>query len=203
MGDGVFESVYKGPELESKQWLGVLGNHDYGGWKFNSGWSQTIAYTWGHGARWMTPAQFWSVAIHFPGFSVDHFFVDTNYFSTYQDPREDATHNLCSLEHSDAISCASVGGPASVWQCREWFSKLWHDQAAWLEKRLSDSNADWQIVVMHHPPHWGVPFWGHMAHTYGIDLFVTGHMHLQKVYAPHSPGNFLTPTSWVITGGGG
>ncbi|CAK0800828.1 unnamed protein product, partial [Prorocentrum cordatum] len=75
-----FERIYTGPGLDGKQWLGVLGNHDYGGFHFTGGWDQAIAYTWGGFAastnRWMTPAQHWSAKVVYPDFTVDYFFVD-------------------------------------------------------------------------------------------------------------------------------
>jgi hypothetical protein len=62
--DDIFEAMYTGTGLDGKQWLGVLGNHDYGGFMFTSAWDQAIKYTWRHSVgglgRWMTPALFWS-----------------------------------------------------------------------------------------------------------------------------------------------
>lgn len=39
----VFEDVYRGGGLEGKQWLGVLGNHDFGGFLFTRGCDQAHA----------------------------------------------------------------------------------------------------------------------------------------------------------------
>ena len=100
-----FEKVYTGEGLEGKPWLGVLGNHDYGGFRFNAGWDQLIAYSWSNGGpaakgRWVMPAQFYSSTVRYPGFSVDYFFLDTNHFNA-QDPHGDAEHNICSQEHAE------------------------------------------------------------------------------------------------------
>eukprot|EP00435_Cladocopium_sp_Y103_P057339 s503_g19.t1 len=67
-----------GGGLDGKQWLGVLGNHDYGGFKFNSGWHETIFYTWAEGhhstGRWFTPSQYYQVKVRYLDFSIDYYF---------------------------------------------------------------------------------------------------------------------------------
>merc|ERR1719210_2941043 len=92
-----FEKVYRGQGIDGKQWLGVLGNHDYGGWTFTNGWDQAIGYTWARSAettnRWMTPAQYYSSKVLYTGFSVDYFFVDSNVFDTF-DPYVQPNHNI-------------------------------------------------------------------------------------------------------------
>jgi len=200
--NGIFETVYAGPGLDGKQWLGVLGNHDYGGYRFDSGWPQTIAYTWAPPGRWMTPAQYWTVTVRYPGFSVDYYFVDSNVFDA-GDPKADPEHNMCSLEHNHLGNCAVQGGPGSVWSCPVYFANLWTAQQHWLDRKLADSSADWQVVVTHFPPKWGRNDWEPLADKHGIDLFVSGHEHLQFVWGPEDPRNFLAPSAWIVSGGGG
>lgn len=93
-----FENVYTGAVMGTIPWLGVLGNHDYGGFRFDNGWDRLIGYTWGHGniahgGRWMMPAQYWRSRVHYPGFSVDYFFLDTNAFAA-ETPAADPIHNM-------------------------------------------------------------------------------------------------------------
>jgi len=57
----------QGPGIDGKPWLGVLGNHDWGGWQFNKGWDQVIAYSWGglpeSTGRWLQPAIYWAAPV--------------------------------------------------------------------------------------------------------------------------------------------
>jgi len=200
----VFENIYNGPGLDGKQWLGVLGNHDYGGYQFTSAWDQVIAYTWGgpHSTgRWVLPAQYWSAKVSYPGFSVDYFFVDSNYHTTF--PRDhDIEHNLCGAAHNaDDASCGPQG-PISLQDCPGWFERLWHAQIEWLDRHLQKSMATWQIVVTHFPPLWGKKAWTELAQG-GIDVILSGHRHSQDVWGPTSVDNFLKPTAVIISGGGG
>lgn len=197
----VFENIYKGEGIDGKPWLGVLGNHDYGGYMFNRGWDQLIYYTWGPGGRWVMPAQYWRTKVHYPGFSIDYWFVDTN-AATAHEPHADPDHNICSNKHIHKDAGCGEEGPRDVWHCPSWFKTLWEEQQVWLEKGLSESKTTWQIVVTHFPPTWYKAYWEHLSEKYGIDLFLTGHMHHQELHY-EDPGNFLYPTAWIISGGGG
>ncbi|CAK0895722.1 unnamed protein product [Prorocentrum cordatum] len=204
--DDIFEAMYTGTGLDGKQWLGVLGNHDYGGFMFTSAWDQAIKYTWRHSVgnlgRWMTPALFWSTTVRYPDFSVDYFFMDSNIFDA-EDPYTDIHHNICSIAHNAInATCEAEGGPESTTDCPGWFQRLWDEQSEWLEWQLSASDTTWQIVVTHFPPSFGESFWKHVSAKYGIDLIITGHLHRQEIHVEDAD-DFLYPTGWVVSGGGG
>lgn len=196
-----FEKIYTGNGLDGKPWLGVLGNHDYGGYQFNKGWDQLISYSWTPGGRWVMPAQYWRQTVRYPGFAVDYYFLDTNIFDV-TDPHVDPIHNICGTLHNTENATCGVEGPLSVMACPKWFFDLWEEQKQWIEAGLSTSDADWQILVTHFPPTWEQDFWISLARRHGVDLFVAGHMHRQKVYDLW-PANFLHPTVWLVSGGGG
>jgi hypothetical protein len=203
----IFEAVYTGKGIDGKQWLGVLGNHDYGGYKFTSAWDQVIAYTWNtnnNANRWMTPAQYWSSKVYYPDFSVDYYFLDSNVWDT--GPIEnDPEHNMCALVHNTAQASCGPQGPTSTYDCPQWFARLWLRQQEWLETKLqADSRtSDWQIVVTHFPPSWGLESWDYLSEEYGIDLIITGHIHQQTVFDHVDEHNPLRPTAFIISGGGG
>eukprot|EP00928_Gymnodinium_smaydae_P094763 TRINITY_DN8010_c0_g1_i6.p1 TRINITY_DN8010_c0_g1~~TRINITY_DN8010_c0_g1_i6.p1 ORF type:complete len:682 (-),score=105.34 TRINITY_DN8010_c0_g1_i6:135-2180(-) len=197
----VFENVYKGPGLDGKPWFGVLGNHDYGGFVFTSGWDQQIAYTWGRRGRWIMPGQYWSQHVKYPDqdMSLDIFLIDNNH-NDAKSPGEDPEHNICSGSHNSWSATCGATGPSGVGDCRGWFHRLWARTLPWLEDGLNRSAADWQIVVSHFPPErWydGRRF-PQLAKVYGIDLWVAGHRHTQEVHHLSKMG-----VTYVITGGGG
>jgi len=203
----VFEEVYDGPELEGKQWLGVLGNHDYGGYKFTNGWDQVIGYTWaGHleysQDRWVMPAQYWKNRVWYPDFSVDYYLIDSNVFSAWF-PDIFVEDNICSRKYNFVSGSCGPEGPHDLEDCPRWFANLWRDQAKWLEGHLDVSTSDWQVVVTHIPPDAGKEGWKHLAETYGVDLVVSGHRHHQEIWAPNASDNFLAPTAIIVSGGGG
>jgi len=197
----VFEDMYRGPGLDDVPWLGVLGNHDYGGFLFTAAWDQAIGYTWSKSGRWMTPAQYWRVKVHYPGFSVDYYFADTNVVDS-GGGAADPMHSICNTVHNSASSSCGAEGPSNGVDCTGWFQKLWADQKVWLEDALSSSAADWQVVVTHFPPTAMADYWADMCDRHGIDLFVSGHVHQVELHHLEA-SNFLRPTAWVISGGGG
>jgi len=214
--EAIFESMYSGVGLDGKQWLGCLGNHDYGGWKFTSAWDQAIGYTWGGpqtSGRWMTPALYWRVKVRYIDFAVDYYFVDSNKFDAMS-PETVSGHNICSTSHNWEGGKPTCGpqGPVSIEDCPGWFGKLWAKEMTWLEEVLPKSIADWQIVVTHFPPAWGSGDWRLLSKKHGIDLIVTGHQHMQQVIPPGGTGrtfwpnlqdDFLEETAWIVSGGGG
>jgi len=152
-------------------------------------------------SRWRIPAQYWSSRVHYPDFSVDYYFVDSNYFSC-SSPESNPQHNICSREHNGGgDDCTAMGGPNSSDHCPSYFSDLWHLQKAWLTEQLALSTATWRIVVTHIPPQRGN--WNDITERFGIDLIVCGHVHYQKLFKQSDPGNPVAPSGLIISGGGG
>lgn len=206
----IFENLYKGKGIDGVQWLGVLGNHDYGGWQFNKAWDQVIAYTWtggkGYTNRWIQPAVYYRARVFYTGFAVDWFFVDSNIFDVKTSPWIDPEHNICGSKSGPSVGCAASGGPVNEWACFGWFSQLWGQQQSWLDGQLRNSvidKVDWQFVVTHFPVWWGQPQWQWLAARYGVDIFITGHVHRQDIFPQWVWWNQFKPSSLVITGGGG
>jgi len=208
--DDVFERIYTGGGIDGLQWLGVLGNHDYGGFLYGNAWDQAILYTWkeragGKPSRWVTPALYWRSTVHYVDFSVEYFFLDTNIYDAWE-PFTKMNSNICSFAHNPhkfgETDCSAEGGPAGTRDCKAWFDQLWLEQLEWLHLHLSNSSADWQIVVTHFPPNYDPVLFRSLSDDYGIDAFLTGHLHRQEVHGDDDT-NFLAPTVWVVSGGGG
>lgn len=185
--------------LANKPWISCLGNHDYGGWQFNTGWPQQIGYSFVN-RNWVMPGRYYSKTMNHPGFTVEYFVIDSNAYDA-KDPGEDPEHNICSREHNphDA-NCAAGGGPSSVDSCKGWFWSSYQQQKRWLQTKLSQSKADWQIVVTHFPCGHDAGFYRMLHTTYGLDLLVTGHRHDQELW---SNAGALGGLTCFVTGGGG
>lgn len=206
----VFETMYNGPGLAEVPWLNVLGNHDYGGFLFNDGWDQQVAYTWGPSRRWVLPALYWHQYIDFPKLdtSLDIYFVDTNN-NDAAPPESDPDHNICSALHNKNSACGPFG-PGNIDECLPWFVNLWKAQLRWMTEKICDSTADWQIIVTHFPPeNWGhyprhIGDWRWLGNKCGIDLIVASHRHDQELYdAKHWSVRKRSQIPYVVAGGGG
>jgi len=217
----IFEDIYNGPGLDGLTWLGVLGNHDWGGWRFDMAWDQAIGYTWNkddfNKGRWLTPALYYSVTVHYPTFTVDYYFMDTNVWDALP-YGERPPHNICGPHTPSAATCKAAGGPpARADACKEWFEDLWEEQKGWVRKLAAKSKAHWRIAVTHFPPYWGKHDWASLAPECELDAVITGHRHSQNMHGPvDKPGriwpedstnfemnDFLDPTAWAVCGGGG
>lgn len=211
----VFEKVYKSADADYNKipWMGVLGNHDYGGNCYVKAWDQLIYYTWAKDGRWMIPAQYWKRTMQFKRFAVEIFFIDGN-VNDVSPADNDPKHNICYRHGNDnspdkedhcfwgnhdgkgpdyppsngaGVACPKTNGPYNPDDCVGWFTKLWAANLAWLTKGLEASTAEWQIVVSHYPVLYNRNMvWETYAKEHGIDLIITGHQHRQEVYN-HKP----------------
>jgi len=202
----IFEEVYWGPGLDGKMWLGILGNHDYGGYHFQAAWDNTIGYSWGKSVsstkRWLTPSQYYSQKVNYDEFSAEYYFIDSNVNEAWA-PEMNPSHNICGIAHNGKDGTCGAQGPRSVDECFAWFHELWDTQMRWLEERLDKSTATWQIVVTHFPPKWATNEWHCFAERYGIDMHISGHLHFQSLVAQWDDQNVLKGSTVLISGGGG
>ena len=233
-----YEQFYTGPGLDGKEWMGVLGNHDYGGVCYNMGWPQQIWYTWNEheqsSRRWVMPGQYYSRSVAFAtssgtAITADMFFLDTNFYDTVTQHDRDIcgvngnTHNQdAPPREQNGWYCAGYLGNwkahnktgvcegtefTSPTNCASAFEKLWNEQLVWLEKGLSASDADWQIIIMHHPPYYHAisKDINPLAKKYGVDLIVSGHVHNQELWhgTDVHDGQDWGKTALIVSGGGG
>lgn len=194
----IFKNKYYGEGVDGKEWWGVLGNHDYGGYSYSVHWDQNIFYSWYNDSNWLTPAQYWHRNVQFRDFTVDFIFLDTNRVDTYANPTTDPGHNICSEQYNVPVrTCegTSINSPQTCW---DFFDDLWETQKTWLADLLEKSTAEWQILVTHYPPTFEPckELWDVYFEKYGVDLYISGHTHQQEV-------NVLGGTTYVISGGGG
>jgi len=150
----------------------------------------------------VTPAQYWKSKVWYADFAVDYYFLDTNVFDAFE-PQDFTGHNLCSIQHNPENATCAPQGPKSIWDCPRWFQDLWASQQAWIDAEMTNSTADWQVVVTHFPPNWGKEFWVPLVRKFGVDLVITGHTHHQELHGAGEDGNFLGSTAYIISGGGG
>lgn len=184
-----FDNVYNKPDspIKSIPWHSVLGNHDYGGNHYDSGWDSQIRETWNRD-NWIMPAQYWSRKVQYLDFSVDYFFLDSN----YQDAHS-ARPDTCIC--TGTRECYSMHDKES---CVTYLDEVYAESRTMLEEGLQKSTAEWHIVVTHFPAisFIGDPFFQGLNEKYGIDLFITGHQHDQADGNSHD-------MQWIVTGGGG
>eukprot|EP00913_Durusdinium_trenchii_P018768 g17636.t1 len=171
--DQIFEGIYQGPGLSHKPWFSVLGNHDWGGFKFDNAWDQQMSYTWAS-SRWVMPAPYYKTKVVYQDldFDVDYYFIDSNVMDA-KPPEEDPSHNMCSRKNNKpSATCAAAEGPVSVDSCPGWFEALWKEQKEWVTQHLGESQASWQILVTHFPCGHEQAFYRGLARK-GLDLMAT------------------------------
>jgi len=231
--ESTFENIYNSTYMTDAEWMGVLGNHDYGGMCISKGWPQQIYYTWNQvHKRWVLPAQYYNRKIRFSkdgsadwdeeDVTIDMFFLDSNHANT---GTNDPNHDICStkgnsdnthfcsgfLGPNNDSSCPGTdnhqGGP-SLWSservCSDFFQYGWLRQLEWLEDLLDKSTADWQMIVTHYPPAYvALQQLTPLLEKYGVDLIMSGHTHMQQVHYQDSFINYDIGDTAWIVSGGG
>jgi hypothetical protein len=200
--------------VSSKPWLSVLGNHDYGGYRMDNGWPKQIGYSFMN-HNWIMPARYYMKRMNHSTFVVDYFMIDSNVFDA-KNPGQNPDHNICSFAHNSGGmgTCANNGGPTSVMDCQGWFMRSWGEQKKWLERKLSESDAHWKVVVTHFPCGYESGWYKSLKKWHKVDLLVTGHRHQQELWAPSTTSKyvqgFLKTNDWgvdapacIVSGGGG
>lgn len=190
----MLDNMYGGPGMDGKPWLGVLGNHDFGGISMGMGWDQTIFHSW-HSDNWRTPAPHWSQRVQYQDFAVQFIFLDSNKYDAYDTTVEDS-HNICQTYHGSApfCSCWDINTPGD---CANWFQDQWHGGLQMAEDILKNSTAEWHILVSHFPQVFQDDEVQRLKTQYGIDAIFVGHTHSQSL-VPQDDG-----TVHIISGGGG
>ncbi|KAJ9447962.1 Purple acid phosphatase 17 [Diplonema papillatum] len=141
-----FEHAFTQPE--DAYWYSVLGNHDWYGNEQgldDAGTSAQVNYTQDNPYnRWCAPSLNYTFRSAVqpgggsPGFSVDWVFIDTT-----------------SMLYAAAGGCRHPSDDGAVDRtaefCRGQVVPVFGEQAAWLEEKTCGSDADWIVVVGHHP----------------------------------------------------
>lgn len=218
----VFENMYDLPHPKRKSeqipWLGVLGNHDFGGLHMDSGWDHLIYYTYNpNNKRWRIPGLYWSQFVQYRHFGIELFFMDGNHLNA-RPIGVDTSHNICQNKQPPANGvCHPSGMPKlehASSQCEKWFRDLYRQQLTWLADGLKTSVADYTAIVVHYPSNCIDPHIANLIQTYGVDLCIVGHTHWQvmgqgePIWRPKD-GSHCTPKTpcdaplTIVTGGGG
>lgn len=206
-----FNSLYQNDALKDAPWFTVMGNHDWGGYTYKTGWDAQFYYTFCPGTgsdgynRWRMPAPYWKQKVQFKDFSIDFFMIDSNVNDANMPPG-DPNHNICQdKQHpfpqpGDACKVPNATIPNQA-GCFHYLTGLWNDGLAWMKDGLEKSTADWRIVMTHFPPYYQKNTWADLMATHEIDFVIVGHVHEQKMVMPKDPQGMQVP--FVITGGGG
>lgn len=159
-----FESVYAAHVLEDLPWHVALGNHDYRGTV-----EAQVAYT-RRSRRWHLPGRYYA-------------------FTVPVDERTQAQFVV--LDTTPFLSLYQPGGAEATAGVAEQDTRV---QLQWLRRTLEHSEADWKIVVGHHPLRSGSPFHGDAEELRsavlpelqagGVQVYLSGHEHdLQHLVA--------------------
>jgi len=138
-----------GKGMEGKPWFGVLGNHDWGGIGWNTGWDTQIFHTWNN-PTWRLPALFWSQNVQYEGFSIDFFMLESNFQDAHKPASLDPHHNICQDNIDKSFNSDECFG-MTLDNCADKFLDWWQESLTMLEQGLKESTATWKIINTHYP----------------------------------------------------
>ncbi len=173
-----FENVFTAPVLQ-KRWYVTLGNHDYAG-----SVQAQVDYT-KLSKRWYMPNTYFSETIAVDDTTKALFvFLDTNPFVNKYYSKAVWNRNYNEIVKQDTLA-----------------------QFRWCDSVLAHSNAQWKILVGHHPVYSGSTYHGDtpemiekilpLIKKYHVQVFLCGHDHDLQHLKPNNES-----TDYFISGGG-
>jgi len=157
-----FEDIYTDISLQVP-WYATLGNHDYG----DNAQAQ-VELTKAN-KRWKMPSRYYSIDEELSnGTRIQILFVDTNPFIEKYKKYNPEETELSEKSVDDLNSQDS------------------QEQLRWIESSLKNCEADWKIVVGHHPVFSGgkhkgsaelVKYFKPLFEKYGVQMYICGHDH--------------------------
>lgn len=157
-----FEDIYNAKSL-MVPWYATLGNHDYGD---NAQAQIDLTKV---NARWKMPSRYYSTDEELSdGTKIQFLYIDTNPF---------ILKYLKFNEKETELYQSSVD---------ELNAQGWEAQLKWIESSLKNCDADWKIVIGHHPVYSGGKHKGakelqqHLKplfEKYGVNMYICGHDH--------------------------
>lgn len=156
-----FENIYTSESLQIP-WYITFGNHDYG---FSAKAQLDLSKI---NKRWKFNSSYYSVDEELSdGTKIQLLFVDTNPFienyKTITEKNKDWQNSADQLNQQD-----------------------WKQQLKWLESSLKNCDADWKIVIGHHPVFSGgwhgnskemMEYFKPLFEKYGVQMYICGHEH--------------------------
>jgi len=174
-----FEDIYTSNSLQVP-WYATLGNHDYGD---NAQAQIDLTKV---NKRWKMPSRYYSIVEELSDGTKNLFlFIDTNPFITkYQ--KFNVKETELSQKSVDDLNTQS-----------------WKTQLKWIESSLKNSDADWKIVVGHHPVYSGGKHGGAkelysnfkpLFEKYGVQMYICGHDHDIQYSKENNVNYFISGT---------
>jgi len=157
-------------------WLGMLGNHDYGGSGCLADWQSQIEFTKKDPTKsWTMPFQYYQQRIRAGSFFVDIFVNEANHGDI--DIKDD--RGIC-----HQLRCAG-GVTGDIRACEKRMHTLWDANWAWLQEAMARSKAEgarWTILAGHFPSGYDVDKIVKKANELapGSSVYVCGHAHVQN-----------------------
>jgi len=181
-------------------WLGMLGNHDYGGAGCFADWQVQLEFTeMDPTGSWTMPWQYYQQRIRAKGYTVDIFVNEIN----HDDCCTTDEHGVCHQKLCGS-SDYPTGHKADPAICMDRFGATRDRNLEWLEQALNRSKAagvEWQIVAGHFSDGQNLLQVKELMQKYGAHLYVGGHTHKQTLLRASDPGAQGVPS--VVTGAGG
>ncbi|MCX6157303.1 MAG: tartrate-resistant acid phosphatase type 5 family protein [Ignavibacteriota bacterium] len=157
-----FEDIYTANSLQVP-WYATLGNHDYG----DNAQAQIDLTKVNN--RWKMPSRYYSIEEESgDGTKIQFLFIDTNPFLIKYQKMNEKEKELFQKSVDDINS------------------QGWEQQLKWIESSLKNCDADWKVVIGHHPVLSGGKHKGAkelqehlkpLLEKYGVNMYICGHDH--------------------------